>query len=135
MESIIIVAKRGFELEQLRRAIPSEFSVDEAANGRIVIERDGRRAYLGTDALVVDELEPEEASRLLRMMPDPIFYTLDFSDISLCKELLIAIADRSDVIVDNDHGVVLPGSEYVRILRSQIDWDWRKEASLGRFVP
>lgn len=127
MDSVIIVTRRGVDLDQLRRTIPPTYSVDDAANERIVIESVGRRAYLGADARIADEMEPEEASRILGMIPEPTFYTLDFSDISLCKELLLVIADRSDVLIDNDHGVVLSGSDFVRVLRSQRDWDWRSD--------
>jgi hypothetical protein len=126
MDSVIIVTRRSFEFEQLRQAIPATYRVDDAGNDRVVIESGGRRAYLGPDARIVDEMEPEEASRIADMIPEPIFYTLDFSDISLGKELLVAIADRGDVVIDNDHGVVLSGSEFVRLLRSHGDWDWRR---------
>ena len=128
MDSVIIVTKRDFALEQLRRTIPSSYNVNDAANECIVIERGGRRAYLRADARVADEMESEEASRVLGLIADPIFYTLDFSDIDLCKELLLAIADRGDLVIDNDHGIVLPGSEFARVLRSQGDWDWRRDA-------
>src|SRR3954468_9866786 len=127
MDSIIIVAGCGFDLGQLRRAIPPTFSVNDAANDCIVIESGGRRAYLGADPRIPGEMEPEEASRILTLISEPTFYTLDFSDITLCKELLLAIADRSDILIDNDHGVLLPGSEFVRVLRSQGDWDWRRD--------
>ena len=127
MDSIIIVTRRSFDLEQLRRTIPPTYHVNDAANERVVIEGGGRRAYLGADARIADEMEPEEAARIKRMIPDPTFYTLDFSDISLCKELLLAIVDRSDVVIDNDHGTVLRGSEFVGVLRSQADWDWRRD--------
>jgi len=127
MDSVIIVTGRGFDLGQLRRAIPPTYTVNDAANDRIVIESGGRRAYLGADARIEDEMEPEEAARIWGLISEPTFYTLDFSDISLCKELLQAIADRSDVLVDNDHGVVLPGTEFVQVLRSQGSWDWRRD--------
>jgi hypothetical protein len=125
MDSVIIITKSDFGLEQIRREIPSRYSVEIAANGRLVIERGERRAYLGQDVRIMDELEPEEASRILHMISEPTFYTLDFSDINFCKELLVAIVDRNDILIDNDHGMLLLGSEFVRILRNHMDWDWR----------
>lgn len=127
MDSITIVTTRGYDLRHLRRSIPPTYRVNHAANERIVIESGGRRAYLGADARIANEMEPEESSHILGMIPEPIFYTLDFTDINLCKELLLAIADRGDVLIDNDHGVVLPGSEFVQILRSRGNWDWRHD--------
>ncbi len=133
MDSVIIVTPRSLELEQLRRTIAAVYRVDNASNGRLVIESDGRRAYLGADERIADEMSPEEISHIQRRISEATFYTLDFSDIGFCRELLIAIADRDDVLIDNDHGAVLPGSEFVRVLRSQGDWDWRRDSlpSLG----
>ena len=128
MDSVIIVTRRDCDLDQLRRRIPSDYRVDDTPDGRIVIEGSNRRAYLGADAQIVHELEPEEASRIMHMIPVPIFYVLDFSDISMCKELLMAMADRTDVLIDNDHGVLLPGTEFVQMLRNRQDWDWRQDS-------
>jgi hypothetical protein len=126
MESMIIVTHRGCELEELRRSIPDEYHVDDAAHG-IVIESASQRAYLTLNADLRDELEPEELALILSSIHDPVFYTLDYHDPEFCRQLLLAIADRADVLVDNDHGVLLSGSEFVRILRSQPDWDWRRD--------
>jgi hypothetical protein len=125
MNSVIIVTHRDFDFGALRRAIPDNYEVDDAANGCIVIEREGQRLYLGPDPHIPDELEPEEALRIFSMIPDAKFYTLDYSDISLCKDLLNAMVDRPDVLVDNNHGVLLPGPEFLQLLRSRPDWDWR----------
>jgi hypothetical protein len=76
---------------------------------------------------VRDELEADEIDSILAAIPVPIFYTLDFSDIGLCRRVLASIADDPRLLVDNDHGVRLFGHEFVRRLRSQPDWDWRRD--------
>jgi hypothetical protein len=128
VDSVLIVTDRRVDLGELRRAIPSSYDVESGANDRIAIESNGRRAYLGADPRTAMEMEPEELSSIVRLIADPVFYVLDFSDIRLCKELLGSIANRADILVDNDHGVLLPGSEFVRLLQSRPeDWDWRHD--------
>jgi hypothetical protein len=128
VDSVLIVTDRRVDLGELRRAIPSSYDVDSGANGRIAIDSSGRRAYLGADPRAEMEMEPEELSSILRLIAQPMFYVLDFSDIRLCKELLGSIANRADFLVDNDHGLLLPGSEFIRLIQSRPeDWDWRHD--------
>lgn len=124
MESVVIVAPKECTLEHLRRRIPTGYAVGDASDGRLIIQSAGRRAYFGVDARVVDDLEPEVAARIKEAVATPVFFVLDYSDIALCKELLATLADRPDVLVDNDHGVVVPGSEFVQRLRREPEWDW-----------
>ena len=58
---------------------------------------------------------------------DPVFYGVDFSDIILCRRVLLAIADDPRLLIDNDHGVVLTGTDFVHVLRSRPEWDWRRD--------
>jgi hypothetical protein len=125
VESVIIVAERGFKLEELRDAIASRLRVADAAFGRIIIENGDQHVHRGRDDRIVAEMEPDELARLRSTMTEPVFFALDFSDIHLCKDLLTAIADRTDVLIDTDHGVVLSGADFVKVLRSKRDWDWR----------
>ena len=83
------------------------------------------RVYVRRDDAIRDDFEPEELERILSLFPYPVFYTVDFSDIAFCKRVLEAIANDPQLVVDNDHGVVLPGPEFVRLLQSRRDWDWR----------
>ena len=127
MDSIIIVAQRSVSLEQVRNTVPSSCLVEDAGCGRFVVVAGDSRVYVGTDLQIEDELEPDERSQIVRVIPEPTFFVLEFSDIQLCKEVLSGIADRPDVLVDNGHGVICSGSEFVSRLRKQPDWDWRLE--------
>ncbi len=129
MEAVIIVTEPDLGLGELRRAIPPTYTVEDAANGFIVISRDGGHVYLGEDTTSDEDLEPEDAARIRHLISNPRFYVLEFSDIDLCKALLIAIADRPDILIDNDHGTLLSGTEFVELLRSRASWDWRQSDS------
>lgn len=124
MESVIIVAPHDYEAELVAR-LERLGRLKPAVEGVYVFEDRGSRVYLTRDDGVRNEYEPEKLEAFLKVFPEPIFYGLDFSDIVLCRRALAEIADDSKLLVDNDHGVVLPGSEFVRLLRSRPDWDWR----------
>lgn len=89
---------------------------------------DGRsRVYLSQNAFIRDELEPERLEAIAALITSAVFYSVDFSDIALCRRVLAAIADDPALLVDNDHGVFLSGPEFVRALRQRPDWDWRTD--------
>jgi hypothetical protein len=126
MDSVIIVAPYRYDAE-LKERLSACRNVTEGADGTLVVG-DGRTSvYLSRNGSVRQELEPERLQRITATIQEPIFYTVDFSDIGLCREVLLLLVNDPKLLVDNDHGVMLPGPEFVRVLRSQQDWDWRQD--------
>ena len=124
MESVILVAPRGYSVD-FKAKVPSGYRVSEGGNGRTVIDDGTTRIYIGRSDSVRDELGPEELHRITSLIADPVFYTFDFTDIRFCKAILPSIADDPKLLVDNDHGVLLPGPEFIQLLYSKPGWDWR----------
>ena len=126
MESVIIVAPYEYDAE-LKGRLARCWKVAETVTGGSVIEDGGARVYLSRNDAVAEDLEPEARARIAAATPDPVFYTVDFSDLNPCRRVLLAIADDPRLLIDNDHGVLLSGADFVRVLRSQPDWDWRQD--------
>ena len=126
MESIIIVAPCSYDAE-LKARLARGWSVTDTASGGSVVEDGGARVYVSRNDSVAEDMEPEARARIAAATPAPVFYTVDFSDLGLCRRVLLAIADDPQLFIDNDHGVLLTGTDFVRVLRSQPDWDWRQD--------
>jgi hypothetical protein len=127
MESIMVAAPRQYD-DEFRSRLQSLGTVQDAAEGGLVFDDGTSRVYVTRNDFARDELEPEELERLQSMIATPVFYAVDFSDIRLVRKVMEAIADDPDLVVDNDHGVLMPGSEFVELLRRRPDWDWRSSA-------
>jgi hypothetical protein len=125
MESVVIVAPKVVTLESLIACVPTGFRVENVDDRRYLVTSGASRMYVDIDPYVEGEMEPGERAWILSRIPDPIYFVLNYSDIELCKRLLVALVDRSDVLVDNDHGVVCTGSEFVSLLEARPTWDWR----------
>ncbi len=125
MESILVIAPPTVPLEVLLVALPLDCEFTSIREGWFVLQSAGRRAYFGADSLVWGELEPHEIGSILRRIPDPHFYCLDYSDLAFCRELLKDMVNRSDVLVDNNHGILCSGTDFVGMLLDRPDWDWR----------
>jgi len=126
MESVILIAHRR-AIPNFKARVSSALRVVDGVGGALVIDNGAARIYVALDEHVRSELGAERLERILSIVEDPVFFTVDFSDIDLCKTVLMSIADDPRLLVDNDHGVLLSGSEFVRVLRSQRDWDWRRD--------
>jgi hypothetical protein len=124
MEAVTIVASCGYELN-LRARLEKIGSVKEGAGKSLVVDDGESRIFITQNELAIQELEPAELEDISARIAEPIFYTVDFSNIDLCRRVLEAIADDPNVLVDNDHGVVLSGADFVALIRSQPGWDWR----------
>jgi hypothetical protein len=125
MESVIIVTPAPYEAE-FKARLERSWHVAPTAYGGWVIEDGGTRVYVNRNDCYED-FEPEDRARTTAAIPDPIFYAVDFRDIALIRRVLLAIADDPRVLVDNDHGVLLPGPEFIRLMQSRPEWDWRRD--------
>jgi len=130
MESVLIVTPFAYDAEfELR--LEQLGPVTTGAEGVLFVEDGRSRVYLFRNDWARDELEPDQLERVRSIFAAPVFYSVDFSDIALCRNVLEAIANDPELLVDNDHGVVLIGPEFLRLLRDRPDWDWRLDDPLA----
>jgi hypothetical protein len=126
MESVIVAAPAEYDLK-LRARLEQLGPISTGAGGEWIVDNGKSRVYVARSESVNDELEPERLAAITSKMAKPVFYSIDFSDLALCKKVMIAIVDDPELLVDNDHGVLLSGADFVRVLRSQAEWDWRTD--------
>lgn len=127
MDSVLITAPRDYDAEFRLRLQP--FGMAESGEqGTFVLDDGQSRVYIRRNVLASDELEPDEMEQILDSIENPVFYSVDFTDIDFGRRVIESVADDPDLLVDNDHGVRMPGSDFVRLLRSRPSWDWRLES-------
>jgi hypothetical protein len=107
METISIRLKAPASLDFYEKILSGQWLVEKSPGDTLIVHGKDSRAYLYPDS---------EAE---------LSFLVDYSDIVLVKKILEAIADTNEVTVDNDFGIVLPGSEFVARCRSDNNWDWR----------
>src|ERR1700761_7773950 len=103
MDSVIIVAPEDYGA-RFRACIPAKYQTTEGAHDALVIEDGRTRIYVAKNQAVRDELDAAHLAVVDASMATPIFYTVDFADIDFCRDILLAVVDDPEVLVDNDHG-------------------------------
>lgn len=127
MESVVVIAPRVYD-DELKARLADHPSLARAGGRNVVVLDNGEtRIYVAHNEYAVQEMEPEALLHIRDLVGEPVFYVVDFSDIDFCKSVLALLVDDPLLLVDNDHGVFLPGPEFVRLLRDRPDWDWRRD--------
>jgi hypothetical protein len=124
MESVMIATPREYGGELVSH-LQTIGAVERTADGGFAVDDGKSRVYVTRNTAAPEELEPERLEHIRSVIATPLFYSVDFSDIALCRRVLELIADDPTVVVDNDHGLMLSGADFVRLLRKRRDWDWR----------
>lgn len=130
MDSVVVIFPSSVSFADL--IAPLRADLAPAGEGRWVLEDTRGRVYVWSDDTLRAELEDVELAELEAVIPNPQFAAVDFSNVRLCGELLARFIERDDVLVNDHHGRVLPGSAFVRELRASPERDWRAPSSLIR---
>jgi hypothetical protein len=126
LESVVIVVPSCCN-EEFRQRLSCESGFTQTSPLSWCHESKERRVYISLDSLVESEFSSEQLDFINNKVSSPVFYCVDFSDIEICKIVIQKIANDEKIFIDNDHGLVLSGSEYIRRMKLQPSWDWRIE--------
>jgi hypothetical protein len=131
MESILIHARsQEALLEQVKRILEdAKFQLQETPTGLVVVDGDSR-AYVERDLDTYAYYEPDDRSKVIDTLgPATDVIAVQYSDIDVAKAIVVAVAKRLDVVVDNDHGFIAVGAEFARRLEREPGWDWRTSST------
>ena len=123
MNSVFIYSKLGWAL--LSQPLPSNIRRERGADSTL-LWRDGQRVYVRI--LSPDDLEPGgdwEAIVAQRLGVPFRITSLDYSDIELVKDIIVTTCNDPEVLVDDDHDMIVSGVEFVDMVRRTPMWDWR----------
>ena len=94
-------------MEDYEKILSEQWRVEKSPNETLAVHSVQNRVYIHSN--------PETKLSLL----------IDYSDIEFVKNILVVIANTSEVTIDNDFGTVLPGDEFVTRCKAEPNWNWR----------
>ena len=127
MEGVVIAVRAGTTLTRFADLLRGqEWQVDLRSEDELVVESGERHAYIIRDDGLASEYDGADIMRVLLHVSNPIFLTLEFNDIDFAKDILELIGNAPDLVIDNDHGDILPGTDFIKRVRENRAWDWRR---------
>lgn len=128
MREVILVTPRDFGLQSIFSELPKslEASINEA-EGRISIssnDNDGFLEFHFDESMKIHYQTTDELNSIAAAGQFPNFYTISFRNIEKLRSVLMLVANRHDVVIDNDFGIIERGDRFIERWGRNPDWDW-----------
>lgn len=128
MQTVIMIRDGREDAEGLLDRLSSSFRIEEQPDGRYFISGKESHGWLGRDDEIIEDYDEDELAVVRRHVAQPVAFVLEFSDLDFGKQLLAALVSGEPCLVDNNHGDILRGQDFLDQLRERPSWDWRVKA-------
>jgi hypothetical protein len=129
METIVIITKTPVVDDFKKELGKTKLRVENNPAGGVTISnKNTSHIYIegpASDAYEFYKAE-NELDKVLEKIENPIFYYCYYRDIDLMKEISLLLFDKREMLIDNDFGLIMPGNEWVEMIKSRPGWDWRE---------
>ena len=127
MKYILLISSRNYGLNEMSRSIPNESVVSlnlEDKELNIKVPGASRNIIVANVGSELHDFDEDERKFIQSNINDPEIYTVDYKELSDLKMLLNFIANRDDVLIDNDFGVLTTGKKFLHYCNNHPEWDW-----------
>ena len=118
MNSLIVAAPRGTLVKRFADLARSHWDIRDECPNHCLILKGASHVIIDADDSIGDDYDSDDLAAVRRVLPDPTFFMFESNDIQFGARVLGALIDARDVVVDDDHGNIVPGAEFARRLRS-----------------
>ena len=125
MQSIVVITPPNITLKSFAEKLDHMYDVDLVSDDRIVITDDEGYITINLDNYITEEYDEKELNVISQIIEQPEFFLIEFSHLDLLKEVIPSCVDSPVFLVDNDHGDILSGREFLLKLKKNPSWDWR----------
>lgn len=116
MNSVILAASRGTSVKRFADCARKKWTVRDEDSRHCLILKGTFHVILNADDSISEDYDEVEMALLRRLVPDPSFFMFEFNNVQFGKEILATMVDAKDVAVDDDHGNIIIGEDFVRKL-------------------
>lgn len=130
MRDIVLITPQSYNIESIRNALPQKMHVCvDNSEERLVVrlgEFDSFVEFKVDNSISIHYDEPEDVEIISSVGEAPRFFVVHFKNIEDLKFVIKTVANRLDVLIDNDFGLIEAGSDFVKRCEKFPGWDWVK---------
>lgn len=117
MQTLIMISNNDITVTDLMETLPAKYAPISLGPAGFVIQRNRENrttAYVRVRKLDNPAAEYDGSdSPPFPVGPETRGFLIEFNDLALLKEVAPLLADRNDVAIDDDHGNIVLGSDFV----------------------
>jgi len=126
-QSVVFITDGSMSIDKLKSKFEPYFEQCFSSESRVVFKSGGNYVAINADDDIIEHYENAELENIA--LSNPRFYLIEFNDFIFLKKLLPLVADDSRIWIDNDHGDILQGPQFVNRVKQHPTWDWRRGQS------
>ncbi|WP_437710002.1 hypothetical protein WMF45_35530 [Sorangium sp. So ce448] len=126
-DTLTIAAPAGEFIESLAAPLSEMFQLAKTDFGGIRIAVPGERWIVLNPNPYAEIEDPDTVPTITKLIgAAPRFFTLTTTNLPLTRRVVQKLAERRDLVVDTQHGIILPLHEFAELIRARPTWDWRR---------
>ncbi|KYG11198.1 hypothetical protein BE21_08310 [Sorangium cellulosum] len=126
-DTLTIAAPPGEFIESLAAPLGELFLLTKTEFGGITIAASGERWIVLNPNPYAEIEDPDTVPMIAGLIgAAPSYFTLTTSNLPLTRRVVQKLAERRDLVVDTQHGIILPLHEFAELIRARPMWDWRR---------
>lgn len=126
-QSVVFITDKSVSMDGLKSKFEPYFQHCFESPSRVVLKSGDNYVAINAEDDMGQHYEDTELEK--STLSNPRFYLIEFNNIAFLKKLLPFVADDSRIWVDNDHGDILQGPQFVARVKQDPAWDWRLKRS------
>jgi hypothetical protein len=136
MNSIITCLPKDVGLSDVASVLSSLGQVErqyeqQGSAHDLYVTRDSSHIWvdLDTENELPLEYDSEQIDFIQRTIGQFSGYIISYNDIELAKDAARSLAAAWPAVIDNDHGTMVSGADFIALMDSDPSWDWRRKAT------
>lgn len=134
MKSFILIWDRMLDMPDLAARFAGKGAVILEPAGRLVVEGDWGWFDIASDPFVLDECEFADLENIqkwmgkdmLALMDEALFWGVSFRTEESAEIAIMGLPVSDTLLVDNDHGLIVPISDIRSRIERRESWIWAK---------
>lgn len=122
MKSVILISTGQLDLSDLAEVYADIGSTNLQSPKRLVVEGDWGWFAIGIDDEIAGEFSDIERAKIAQLVPEPVYVQLEYSTSSAADLAIKLMPATTDMLIDNDHGMLRPIEEVRGLIRAGMEW-------------
>lgn len=128
MTTLLLISESKNLLATFRKLILSKNEdafLEDTPDGFVIDFDDNRIYVLDADRDIISDYDESEADVILKLIPEPYFYTIHYNSLKFIKKLILSISEVGGLLIDDNFNSITPMNQFAGNIAKDPEWDWR----------